>query len=247
MVEKWKSFEHHKCTLYSGKYSQEFHSFCLENKIATPCNEGIIITEELAFVYMSFLADKISKNNEFEMITDVVKYNTLLLKNDHLLSRESNFNLDVARNNIELLIPNRLEHIPIESIIELRNQPRFSKCRKAYMKEIVKFIEVKENEQADNSFEKRLSCQKDFLKLCTKSFDMIASTTLFVASVLSAVNGGLYGFMATTAIAASFNEFRAIQSVSREMPEVFNRLNNNRLARKYVVKVKSLDGRQRLR
>ena len=57
-----------------------FFDFCLENGLATPFDYGILISNDLAFAYMSFLADVIAKRQELEMFTDVSKYNALLEK-----------------------------------------------------------------------------------------------------------------------------------------------------------------------
>ena len=85
-VEKWKNPVYQIYTLFNGKYSDFFYDYCIQNKIASRCNEGICISEDLAFAYMSFLADIISKNNEFEMITDIQKYSEFLLQNNKNLS-----------------------------------------------------------------------------------------------------------------------------------------------------------------
>ncbi len=47
-------------------------------------------------------------------------------------------NLHIAQNNIDFYIPVNLEDIPLEQIIQLRNQKDFAACRKAYSKEIEK-------------------------------------------------------------------------------------------------------------
>ncbi|POP30871.1 hypothetical protein C3R19_29675, partial [Blautia producta] len=61
--------------LYTGKFSTDFYYYCIDEGIAHPCDEGIKIHEDLAFVYMSFLAEVISEANEMEAITDISKYN----------------------------------------------------------------------------------------------------------------------------------------------------------------------------
>ncbi len=81
-ISKWKSPQYKTCTLFRGKYSEEFFDFCLGNGLATPCPCGIQLSQELVFVYMRFLAQIISKNNALEMITDTNRYSELLMRND---------------------------------------------------------------------------------------------------------------------------------------------------------------------
>ena len=237
----WESRARHTCKLFEGKYSSVFFDFCIKNRIATPCDEGIQLPQDLAFIYMSFLADIISKNNELEMFTDVSKYNTLLLKNDKIMSAASNMQLSLVKNNIELLIPQGLKDIPLRSIIELRNQSGFTQSRKAYMQEVGKLIEAKEVRMYNYSHKELLSRQSDFIGLCGKSFDMIASTTVFIASILPTTNGSISNFDFATAIAASFNELRSINSTFRELPDFISGLKNKHLARKYVATINNLN------
>lgn len=82
-TERWKNPKYQDCVLFEGKYSKEFFDFCIENRLANSCDEGIVISSELAFIYMSLLADTISKNKEFEMITDVKKYSRFLINENY--------------------------------------------------------------------------------------------------------------------------------------------------------------------
>lgn len=173
--KKWRNPKFQDCILFNGKYSNNFYDYCIENNIATPCDEGIKISSDLAFVYMSFLADIISKNNGFEMITDIQKYNTLLLKNDKILSKETERNLKIAQNNIEFNIPMGIDKIDLEVFIELRKRRDFNDCRKAYMQEIRNLIEAKEKYDEGYSLEKHLSTKKDFFAICESLFNLISS------------------------------------------------------------------------
>lgn len=135
-IKKWKNRNYQDCTLFSGKYSQIFFDFCTKNKIATPCQEGIHISNDLAFVYMSLLADVISKRHEYEMITDVQKYSRYLINRDLTVSKENQNRITAAQNNIEFSLPTELNHIPLERFVQLRNDRSFNATRKAYMTQI---------------------------------------------------------------------------------------------------------------
>ena len=139
-IARWKNYNYQDCTLFSEKYSQMFFDFCIGNDIATPCREGIRISNDLAFVYMSIFADIISKRHEYEMITDVQKYSRYLISKDLAASRENQKAIKVAKNNIEFSLPADLKYIPIEQFVQLRKDRRFNAARKAYMLQIEQLV-----------------------------------------------------------------------------------------------------------
>jgi len=240
LPEKWRSREHQNCTLFEGKYSDAFFNFCIENHIASQCEEGIHISEDLAFVYMSLLADVISRNNEFEMITDIRRYSALLLKNEMLMAKSTQNNLRIAQNNIEFSVPDNLRNIPIEQIVHLRNQRNFGEMRKAYIKEIGRLIENKENTRPDYSLEELLSYKKDFIRICEQSFEMIAAATVTVYN-FAALSDGIQGVEIIPAMASVFMDYKAAKDAVFEIPQFIEQLKTKRLARKYVAKVSRLN------
>lgn len=242
LKDLWNNPRYHICTLYNGKFSGSFADYCIENKIATRCDEGIRLPEELAFVYMSLLADTISKNRELEMITDIRKYSDLLLKKDRDMTRANGQRLDIAKNNIEFNIPMNLNDIPLENIIRLRNQSDFHNCRKAYMCEISKLIDAKEKISSDYSLENMLSVKKDFLKICRNSFDMLAPVTLTVTSILPFYNTeNINAWTALIAVMGAVEEIHAIRDAANELPEFIENMKSKRLARKYIAKLGQLN------
>lgn len=114
----------------------------MDNDIADEFDEGINVSKELAFIYMSFLADTISKVNNYEIFTDENEYDFLLSVNDQKLSRKYNVEYQLAKNNIEFFIPREISSISIDKIIELRSQPTFNEYRLAYSNEIKKLAEL---------------------------------------------------------------------------------------------------------
>lgn len=241
---KWTNAANHTTTLFDGKYSHVFSDYCLDNKIATRCNEGIRLSEDLAFVYMSFLADTIAKNKEWEMITDVKRYSATLRANDIQLSHFRGQKLQVVKNHIELQLPTNLRSIPIEQIIALRKQRSFDQCRHEFLKEINKLFKAKEDD-LEFSFDNYLSYQKDFLGICGHSFDMLASTTMFAMSACAIANdiGNLVSVV--PAVATTYNEFRATKEAAIEMPKFIQSLYNKRQARRYVAQLNNINKRGR--
>lgn len=246
LIEKWQNPEYQECTLFDGKYSSEFFEFCIRNHIATSCDEGIKIANELAYVYMSFLADIISKNNELEMITDVKKYSSLLLANGIYHGRQQGIHLQTAYNNIQLALPDNLENIPLSEIISLRKDPSFNTARKAYMQQIYNLIESKEGKRPLCKLEDVLSYQKEYIKICEGLFSMMATVTISAVSFSLASeawqNGGFI-----PAAATAYVDFETIRHGARRLPEFIEGLNNKRLARKYVARLGKLNSRSSFR
>jgi len=238
IVDKWKNPSKQNYILFHDKYSDEFHRFCIEHSIATPCDGGIKIYEDLAFVYMSFLADIISKNNEFEMITDIQKYSSLLQINDKALVQASDRNLSIARNNIDFIIPRDLKYIPLDIFISLRSQNKFNMHRKAYMNEVKKLIEAKETLKPDYSLEEQLLYKNDFIEICGKSLNMRATVTITAVNIL-AIKGGVRG-VAPLSFATEYKNYRSLNEILRNTPSIINDLQNKHHARKYTASIRKI-------
>jgi len=238
IVDKWRNPRNQKYVLFQDKYSDAFHRFCIENQIATPCNDGMQISEDLAFVYMSFLADVIAKNSGLETITDIKKYSMILQKNNHDLAPSTEKNIKTACNNIEFNIPEDLKDIPLDIFISLRSQNNFNTHRKAYMDEIKKLITAKETIRLDYSLEEMLSRKKDFISICEKSFNMLATTTITTVSIM-ALADGVWG-AAPLSLAVAYRNFRSLNDVIRNTPSIVNDFRNKHHARKYIATLKKI-------
>lgn len=232
--EKWQNPSYQTCRLYQGKFSYAFNDFCIKNRIAKPFNDGIMISKDLVFIYMSFLADVISKNNEMEMFTDINKYNTLLLKNDKKITNSQGFEYKMAKTNIDFAIPN-LNDIPLEKFINLRRQPSFDECRRAYVHEIGNLIKAKNDKSPDYSLEQLLSLKKDFIHICGSTFNMIASLVLTVFSFASLANGDAN---IPTLLASAYSDAYSLTSLSGSREFLAN-LKYKVQARRYLAKIDS--------
>lgn len=243
LIDKWQNPEYQESTLFDGKYSGEFFEFCVRNHIATPCDEGIKIASDLAYVYMSFLADIISKNNELEMITDVNRYSALLLANGIHHGRQQGIHLQTAQNNIQLALPDDLENISLSEIISLRRDPSFNSARKAYMQQILNLIESREGKRPYCKLEDVLSYQKEYIKICEGLFSMLATVTISAVSFSLAAEAWQNGSFIPAA-ATAYVDFEAIRRGAGRLPEFVEGLNNKRLARKYVARLGKLNSRR---
>lgn len=241
LVDKWKSRNNQNTTLFEGKYSYEFFQFCVENHIAYRCREGIKISNELAFTYMSFLADVISRHNEIEMITDVKKYSTLLLVDKHV-GMNSHKMLNATKNDVQLAIPEKLSNVPIETVINLRRNPDFNAARKEYLKQITKLIDSQESEQSFGSITDKLSCEREYIKICESVVNMIATATLTAISFGNAIQRNSTADWLSVA-ASTFVNAKSIKDSVAGMPEYVSELKSKRLARRYIAKIQSLNSK----
>lgn len=237
-IKKWKNRNYQDCTLFSGKYSQIFFDFCTKNRIATPCQEGIHISNDLAFVYMSLLADVISKRHEYEMITDVQKYSRYLINRDLTVSKENQNRITAAQNNIEFSLPTELNHIPLERFVQLRNDRSFNATRKAYMTQIEQLIAHQEAGEFF-SLEDLLSYKKDFIRIGQRVAVFTASAIVSCFSFYSLLTDQQNAF--APAVASAVIDGFAVKDAYSSLPQYVNSIREKSLARKYVAKIEALN------
>lgn len=242
LIDKWKLPKYQDCTLFEGKYSYEFFRFCIENQIASPCREGIKISNDLAYVYMSFLADVISRNNEMEMITDEQRYTQMLLKNPQLTSSSRRAYEHTVKNELTLALPDHLSEIPIQEIIELRKDKDFNSARTEYVKQLSKMVDSKEGRRPYGRLEDMLRCEKEYLQICGSVFCMIASATLTAISIGAAVENGQAVDWISVA-ASTYLDAKGVNDGFWGMREFVDELKSKRLARKYIAKLGTLNSK----
>lgn len=142
IVSEWRNPNSQNYTIFQSKYSVEWERFCLENKFAQRCNEGILLNKDLAHLYMSLLAATVAENSEYSIITDEQRYDKM-----SALVRQAGFkhenqtvqNLELVRSVINLKIPSNISEIDISQIIKLRNRSGFQEKLNAFNKELDEF------------------------------------------------------------------------------------------------------------
>ena len=242
LIDKWKLPQYQDCTLFEGKYTNEFFGFCIENQIASPCMEGIKISNDLAYVYMSFLADVISRNNEMEMITDEQRYTQMLLKNPQLTSSSRRAYEHTVKNELTLALPDHLSEIPIQEIIDLRKDKDFNSARTEYVKQLSKMVDSKEGRRPYGKLEDMLRCEKEYLQICGSVFCMIASATLTAISIGAAVQNGQPVDWISVA-ASTYLDATGVNDGFWGMRKFADELKSKRLARKYIAKLDTLNSK----
>lgn len=124
IVRKWRDRSSWNFLIYEEKFSMQWADYCTRNELGIRiANEGILMSEELAFLYMTYLAKEIAftesaalvtDNNRFDNFTNYVRATT------PLIDRRNRF----AKGIINLLVPKNLAEIPFQKLIQFRNTNR---------------------------------------------------------------------------------------------------------------------------
>lgn len=123
LQRKWTNPANWNFEIYNEKFSHEWIHFCLENNIGRQTNNGILLAEELAFLYMTHLAKEISFSTNSAIITDDHKF-------DNFTSYQRGYVPAIEKRNkfaksvINLLVPNNLKAISFDKLITFRNKNR---------------------------------------------------------------------------------------------------------------------------
>lgn len=238
--ERWHNPLNQNYTLYNGKFSHDFYEYCMTEGIASECDVGIRIHEDFAYLYMSFLAERISILQEIDSITDSSKYNNLLLNRNIKIARKNHLHLQYAQSNIEINLPKSISEIPLDTFITLRSSNDFNQLRRAYMNEIQKLIVAKENNNLGFSLDDLLNYKKDFIKVCQQSFEMLGAIVLTSYGISELLNGHLDTFTFLSTAAGAYGDSQAIPTFVKNFPLLINDIHEKHLARKYLTTLTSI-------
>lgn len=143
-LSRWQNQATHGYTLYWEKFTDDFETFCTKNLIGTKCDKGIRLSEDLAFLYMTYLAIEIGKERNLPIITDYQKYDRI--KNTFTYGhRQKETAENAARYLIKLAIPSTLSEIPLTEIIRLRESKDYLTLLRAFNRELTKYLDAINN------------------------------------------------------------------------------------------------------
>jgi hypothetical protein len=123
LARKWRDPDNWTFLLYREKFSEDWIHFCEREHIGRRSGDGVMLPEELAFVYMTYLAKEIGFRENAAIITDDERFDEFTNFSrapSILFQRTRNF----AKGIINLLVPGNLAGIPMQNIIEFRNRNR---------------------------------------------------------------------------------------------------------------------------
>ncbi len=111
--------------IYNGKMSYQLQDMLLSKEWAMPTENGLIVNEELAGVYMTLLANVIAEERNIPTITDKKMPVNFSKINKSLNGGNRNSKrFKTLSNELEIMLPKDLEDIDIMRIIDFRNNTR---------------------------------------------------------------------------------------------------------------------------
>jgi len=120
VLRDWRNPDTWNYEIYEGKFSYSWIAYCEEQKIGIRTQDGILLTENLAFLYMTHLAKEIAYDREADIITDNLSYDhyTSFSRGRTPLAQRHQF----IKGIIELKVPQNLNSISVQSLIDFRNR-----------------------------------------------------------------------------------------------------------------------------
>jgi len=109
--------------IYNEKFSLHWADFCVQNHYGERTDDGILVTEELAFIFMTFLAEEIAFVEGKSIITDNVTFDNFL-NYQKAIPRTTRTRQELVQGVLGLSIPKNIAEIPIENLVRFRNRHR---------------------------------------------------------------------------------------------------------------------------
>jgi hypothetical protein len=123
LLKTWTEPSAWDSQLYEEKFSYDFLAFCKENKIGEKTTDGLLLPEELTFMFMTNLAKEISYDREASIITDSIRYDDYT-NFSHTLAKKPQRIGTFAKGIINLLVPGNLGEISYANLIKFRKNHR---------------------------------------------------------------------------------------------------------------------------
>lgn len=109
--------------IYQEKFSMNWEHFCLSNNYGQRTDDGILVSEELAFIFMTFLAEEIAFEEGKSIITDNNTFDNFL-NYRRTIPRAIFDRQNFAQGVLSLTVPRNISEIPIANLIRFRNRNR---------------------------------------------------------------------------------------------------------------------------
>lgn len=162
VVERWRNPNKQKYLLFEEKYTDAWEHFCIKEHLAKPSHQGLLISGELAYIYMTFFAHAIGDSRGVPPMTDRRRLDLLSIMGRRA-TRQQEKEIDVAHGVIQLKLPANIRNIEVSEIIKFRNRRGWDKKLKAFHTEFDKFFRNVENGETSEKFVKSFgNIYKDF-------------------------------------------------------------------------------------
>lgn len=227
-------------TLYEDKYTYEFEKYCLENGLGERCDEGILLNKDVAYAYMSILAEIISKETETDMITDIEKYSDPVLRYCDSFVRKNVDILDTIQKEIQFYVPVDMYKIPLNKFIELRSDHMFETARRNFVTELNIVLDSYDQNLEKVDLNNVMECKREIYGLIKEIFISCAAVAVGVHSFgnMYATDKGTLDFWAHAGnVGISLD---ALKQHYYEAREFATRIERKKQARKYLAKLQQL-------
>lgn len=235
-------FKHplHKCILYREKYSSNFENYCLDNRLGEECREGILINEDIAFIYMTILANIISKENQLDMITDNREYSDPILKNAYSKGVTNRIHrLKIIQKEIQFYVPSDFYKIPLDKFIELRADGKFEKARMNFVYEIEHALDMYDGKEKMIDLYNLTECKNEMRGLLKDIFVSCATVAVGVHSFGNKCPAEM-GRLDFWSVVSTGITLQSLIPEFKEVKEFATRIHGKNQARKYLAKIKQL-------
>lgn len=135
--------------IYSDKFSNDFEYFCTNNNLGTKNDDGLLVSEELGFIFMQHLAQEISYKTNSSIITDNQKFNNYA-NYERIATQSLKKKIQLAENIIEIKLPQNINEISFDKLISFRNKN--IQLIKTFSEHIQKIEQYKINDTTTYSF-----------------------------------------------------------------------------------------------
>lgn len=109
--------------IFKEKFSDNWLDYCLDKGLGRRIDEGLLVSEELAFLFMTYLAKEIAFRESAAIITDNNRFDNFTnyaRVTKPTIDRSTKF----AKGLFNFIIPKNLNEISIEQLIDFRNRNR---------------------------------------------------------------------------------------------------------------------------
>lgn len=236
----WQRPENHDYQLYAGKYDWKFMRYCEENHFATENKYGLLLPKEIAEYYMGCLAEVISEHENIEMITDSAEMEEQRIEEIRQRRENGTFaHVEIAKSELQMAMPLRLENIPLERILELRRTPAFERQRKAYIDTLDHVIKMRTEGKPDYSMEQELDLKREYLFRAFNGLGTLMYATNIVLSVKSLILTRKTPDVADMVNLAGSGD--GLWNRGKALKSGTERIQRKKLANRYIVSMKRLN------
>lgn len=234
-LDSWRNSQRQVHEIFEEKYSALLVSYCLENKIGVRSLNGIKVPEEVAFIFMTILANEIAESKNVSAITDIKKYNSISLTLTSKSTTEEE-KLFLAKNSINLKLPNALEEIPLKEFIKLRQDKSFHEKLTAFHNTLDLYLENTTDDVISTS---------DYLDSLNYSIKEISKEITLLGLSTVSVGLGIWSTLNTQNI-ETMEVIKEVSSISgligggAAVKSASNKTENKRLSKRFLSDLKKI-------